>query len=580
MDRKRLIYGAVGAVVVGQVLIWVYRTTKTSLMLRKARRHCAEIRAKRPQLPSVSMEIKEKVLSLTATELVQEMKSGGLRCEDVMATYIERAYTIGHDLNLTAEEVFEEALAAARAADKQRSEQPGSLGSLFGLPVSIKDHISQKGCTSSCGVIHKRGKVDDMDSHLVEIIRASGGIPFVRSNVPQIMLWVETESHTFGRAENPWNRSRTTGGSSGGEAGLVAARCSPLGVGSDIGGSIRYPCASCGLYGLKPTPQRVRFSGINFAHKDNTCSMEHIIPPAVGPLARCTDDIALLLRAWWQPSTFETDPTLIPLSFNDSLYQAMTSGQKLRIGYYTQLEGIPAPASCMTRIMNEACEALRAQGHELVEFHIPSPYNIGKRYYQAMMLVGPRETQQCLQGEPAVWFNQPVLDVGESQMKLKFILFLLKMMGYGRFIDMLDYKIGLDSREMNALYLELNNYTAEVARIWNEQKLDAVISPLSALPAFPHRGSELMTIFLVNQIIANSIQFPAGVVPAGRVQPGEDHYDSPVQDTLTTNAKKVMKDSVGLPIGIQVTALPYEDEKALGVMKLLEGIFHFHEHPI
>ena len=580
MDRKKLLYGAVGALIAGKVLFWAYHSTKTALMLRRARQRCAKIRAKRPALPPVSPEVKSRVLSLTASELVQEMKAGRLLCVEVMATFIERACSIGHEHNLTAEEVFEEALAAAMAADMQRAEHPESMGPLFGLPMSIKDHIDQKGCTASGGVIHKSTRIHEKDSHLVAIIRASGGIPFIRSNVPQIMLWVETENHLYGRAENPWNRGRTTGGSSGGEAGLVAARCSPLGIGSDIGGSIRNPSASCGVYGFKPTPQRVRFDGISFAHKHNYCSMSHLVPPAVGPIGLCTEDLALLLRTWWQSSTFQHDPFLVPMTFNEDTYQAFTSGKRLRIGYYTPLDGFPEPASCMVRIVEQAREALVAQGHELVDFHVPGPYNMGKRYFQAMMAVGPREVEECLCGEPPVWFNAPVLDIGESHLMLKFTLLLLKMMGHGQMADILNYKIGLDSKEYMELFRDFNDYTLAVTKAWTDQKLDVLIGPTLGLPAFPHRGSELMTCFLTYQILYNALQYPGGVVPVGRVQPGEDHYDRKVQDALTRNAKKVMSGAVGLPLAIHVAALPYEDEKVLGVMKLLEGIFNFHEHPL
>lgn len=580
MDRRKVVYGVIGVLVAGKVMYWAYNTTRTALMLRRARKRCAEIRSKKPALPAVSPEVRARVLSLTASELVQEMKAGRLLCVEVMATYIERACTIGHDHNLTAEEVFEEALSAAIAADKQRSEHPDSLGPLFGLPVSIKDHINQKGCSSSGGVIHKSHRIHDKDSHIVAIIRASGGIPFVRSNVPQTMLWVETESHLYGRAENPWDRSRTTGGSSGGEAGLVAARCSPLGIGSDIGGSIRNPAASCGVYGFKPSPQRVRFDGISFAHIHDYCSASHIVPPASGPIGQSTEDLAMLLRTWWQPSTFQQDPFLMPLAFNDATFQAFSSGKRLRIGYHTNLEGLPESASCMTRIVDQARASLEAQGHELVEFNMPDVHGMGKRYYQVLMTVGPREVEECLMGEPPVWFNAPVLDIGESRLMLKFSLLMLRMLGYERMAGLLDYKVAVNSKAYMELFQNFNDYTLAVTKAWTDLKLDACIGPSMGLPAFPHRGSELMTPFLCYQILINSLQYPAGVVPVGRVLPGEDNYDSKVEDALTRNARKVMKGAVGLPLAIQVIALPYEDEKALAVMKLLEGIFNFHEHPL
>jgi Asp-tRNA(Asn)/Glu-tRNA(Gln) amidotransferase A subunit family amidase len=234
----------------------------------------------------------------------------------------------------------------------------------------------------------------------------------------------------------------------------------------------------------------------------------------------------------------------------------------------------------MTRIVDQARASLEAQGHELVEFNMPDIHGMGKRYYQVLMTVGPREVEECLMGEPPVWFNAPVLDIGESRLVLKFSLLMLRMLGYERMAGLLDYKVAVNSKAYMELFQDFNDYTLAVTKAWTDLKLDACIGPSMGLPAFPHRGSELMTPFLCYQILINSLQYPAGVVPVGRVLPGEDNYDSKVEDALTRKARKVMKGAVGLPLAIQVIALPYEDEKALAVMKLLEGIFNFHEHPL
>ena len=95
------------------------------------------------------------------------------------------------------------------------------------------------------------------DSAVIEVLKKHGAIPFVKSNGPQMMMTIESVNHIWGRSKNPWNPERTVGGSSGGEAGLIASRCSPLGFGTDIGGSVRIPALYCGVYTIKPTAERL-----------------------------------------------------------------------------------------------------------------------------------------------------------------------------------------------------------------------------------------------------------------------------------------------------------------------------------
>ena len=116
------------------------------------------------------------------------------------------------------------------------------------------------------------------------MIIQGGGIPFVKSTVPQLLLINETNNFIWGRAKNPWDVKRTSGGSSGGESGLVAAGCSPLGLGSDGGGSVRLPANYCGLYGFKTTGARYSLIG----HKKPSEYVPRHIGSALGPLAKNT----------------------------------------------------------------------------------------------------------------------------------------------------------------------------------------------------------------------------------------------------------------------------------------------------
>lgn len=580
MEVNKVVRGAAALWVLSKVLAWTYRFLRGQYLVISAKRRRMRIRSKTPVLPAVSDATKARVLSLPALRLVEEMKAGRLKCVEVMATYIERAASFGRELNLTGEELFEEALAAAAAADNQRETEPESMGTLFGLPISIKDHIVQRGCSASGGVVQNAYKVYDSDSDLVAMLRNEGAIPFVRSNLTQVMMWFETESHLYGRAENPWDRTRSTGGSSGGEAGLISARCSPLGVGSDIGGSIRTPASWCGVYGFKPTPQRVRFSGVLSGHKDNYCSMEHLVPVAVGPLGNSVEDLTLVLKSWWQPACFARDPTLIPLPFNSRVFSTVSSGMKLRIGFIASDPLFPCDPA-QSRLLQTAKSALIAQGHTVVDFELPRWSYMISLYMQAALAVGPEETSECLQGEPPCWFYRIQQQVSSSSI-LEWLAFkYLRFLGFGRLASLASGKHGhLPSTAYMDIHRELEDYRLEVAELWKAAGLDAVLCPAVSLPAPQHGMTDLMVMQLGVIWQWNLLEFPAGVVPVGQVAMSEERYDEGPKDGMSRRAQQVMLGASGLPVALQVATLPFEDEKALGLMKVLEDIFGFHKHPI
>lgn len=122
--------------------------------------------------------------------------------------------------------------------------------------MSFKDQFDQKGCLSSCGTAFLCDKIKTEDSVVVKLFLKAGAIPLVRGNVPQSCLSIYTTNLIWGEAKNPLDVERTTGGSSGGDAAMIVARCVPIGMGTDIGGSVRIPAGFCGIIGFKPTQTR------------------------------------------------------------------------------------------------------------------------------------------------------------------------------------------------------------------------------------------------------------------------------------------------------------------------------------
>jgi aspartyl-tRNA(Asn)/glutamyl-tRNA(Gln) amidotransferase subunit A len=186
------------------------------------------------------------------------------------------------------------------------------LGPLAGVPFTIKDSLDTAGVRTTRGSRLFADRVPERDATVVRRLVDAGAIPLAKTNLPDFVLWWETDNLVFGRTVNPWNRERTAGGSSGGEAAAVAAGLSPLGVGSDLGGSIRLPAHYCGVCGLKPTHGRVPLTGhwpdalLRFMH--------------VGFLARSSADIALALSVAAGPDG--EDPYAVPVDPTEPLREA------------------------------------------------------------------------------------------------------------------------------------------------------------------------------------------------------------------------------------------------------------------
>eukprot|EP01016_Furgasonia_blochmanni_P039553 TRINITY_DN4933_c0_g1_i2.p1 TRINITY_DN4933_c0_g1~~TRINITY_DN4933_c0_g1_i2.p1 ORF type:complete len:189 (+),score=19.26 TRINITY_DN4933_c0_g1_i2:600-1166(+) len=176
------------------------------------------------------------------------------------------------------------------------------------------------------------------------------------------LMAIESNNHIWGRALNPWNKERTSGGSSGGEGGLIASRCSPIGVGSDVGGSLRIPALYCGVYALKPSTKRMSVLGhacMEIEKGENRLNFRII----TGPIGKCVDDLALYLRAMYSEKMWEKDPTVPPIPFDETVYRAQG---RLRIGYF-ETEEFLGVAKANRRAIREAAEALRKAGHEVFE---------------------------------------------------------------------------------------------------------------------------------------------------------------------------------------------------------------------
>ncbi|XP_018431093.1 PREDICTED: fatty-acid amide hydrolase 1-like [Nanorana parkeri] len=197
-----------------------------------------------------------RILDLTLVELAKELKDGALPPETALYVYVEKALEVHKDLNCVT--VFLSDCEAQLGKLRERGER----GPLYGVPVSIKEHAGYKGHPSTCGVPQYLDAVEEEDSVVVKVLKKQGAIVFAKTNVPQTLICIETSNPIYGETVNPHNRAKACAGSTGGEGALIGGRGSILGIGTDIGGSIRLPSSFCGIAGFKPSPARLSLRGV------------------------------------------------------------------------------------------------------------------------------------------------------------------------------------------------------------------------------------------------------------------------------------------------------------------------------
>src|SRR5438445_1136534 len=233
-----------------------------------------------------------EIWQLPATELAQRIARRQLSSVEVVDAHLARIEAVNPALNAIVRVLADEARAAAVQADK-RLAAGKTVGPLHGVPFTVKENIDMAGLAATWGVPALATAVVPADAPVVECMRAAGAIPIARTNLPDMALRVHTDSSLHGLTRNPWHPGRTAGGSSGGEASALASGMSPIGLGNDIGGSLRNPANACGIASIRPSFGRVPDAGFVPA-EDRLLAVQ--LMNVQGPMARRVADVRLGLR--------------------------------------------------------------------------------------------------------------------------------------------------------------------------------------------------------------------------------------------------------------------------------------------
>lgn len=308
------------------------------------------------------MDTSNALYYMTAGRLLEMLERREISSTELVRIFIDRCRALNPRLNAVVTLVEERALAEAAESDGRRA--GGSVGALEGLPFTVKDTLATQGVRSTAGTRKLANYVPERDAATVAHLRAAGAILIGKSNVPELGGDIDCDNPVFGPASNPWDLSRTPGGSSGGEGAAVAAGLNAFGLGSDTGGSVRIPSHFCGVAGLKPGWATVSRSG-HLPPESATSPPLHNVA-TVGPLARCVDDLTSVYNVIKGP-TWDS-PNTVPSA---DAHPEHIRLKHLRCAFFSELDNAPPPEPAIRDAANRAARALSKRGITVDEITPP-----------------------------------------------------------------------------------------------------------------------------------------------------------------------------------------------------------------
>jgi aspartyl-tRNA(Asn)/glutamyl-tRNA(Gln) amidotransferase subunit A len=475
---------------------------------------------------------------MTAGELQGLLQRGDASCVEVATAHLEHIAAadqqVGAFLRIDREAV------RARAAEVDERRRSGApLGSLAGLPVAVKDNICARGAPTTCASRMLERFVPPYDAHVIERLQAADAVLIGRTNLDEFAMGSSCENSAFQVTRNPWNLEHTPGGSSGGSAAAVAAGMTPLALGSDTGGSIRQPAAYCGVVGLKPTFGRVsRYGLVAFAS-----SLDQI-----GPLAGDVYGAALLLEVLAGHDSRDSTSVDRPVpAYTASLEQPL---EGLRIGVAREhfVEGLDAEVEQAVRA---AIDVYKSKGAEVREISLPHARYCVAVYY----LVASSEASSNLARYDGVHYGFRASEFDD----LIDMYAATRGAGFGdevkRRIMLGTY--ALSSGYYDAFYLKALKVRRLIRQDYDAAFRDADVIASPVAPGTAFKIGELiddpLAMYLTDiyTIGANLAGLPAISLPCGR-------------------------SAAGLPIGLQLLAPPFEEERLLRAARMYERETEWH----
>jgi amidase len=456
----------------------------------------------------------DDIVLKSAGELASAIRRKELSSKAIVEAHLEQIAKVNPKLNAVVQLTADAALKEADEADAALAR--GEIrGPLHGVPVTIKDTLETKGVICTGGTKGRATYVPNADATAVARLRAAGAVILGKTNVPELAGAIETDNLVYGRTNNPYDLARTPGGSSGGESAIVAACGSPLGLGTDAGGSIRIPAHFCGLAAIKPTSGRVPRTGQFPLPMGARNAVFH-----VSLIARKVDDLALALPVIAGPDF--RDHSIVGMPLLDPNAVALKG---LKLAYFVD-DGMAAPTKEIAAAVRDSAKAFMDAGVQVEEKSPPDAAKASTVYHDMS------------RGDGGAGIRAFLKSIGSDPIS-------------PLFEKALTYSVApamAGTTEALAAFVRWDAYRNSMLRFI--ENYDAVLSAVAPFPALPHGTSfeeQNRRGFGYAQMY-NLTGWPAATVRVGT---------SPE----------------GLPLGVQVAARPWREDVALALVRHLEQTF-------
>ncbi len=465
-------------------------------------------------------EQKNNLILAPAIRQLEGLRTGRISVAELAEAHIHQIERLNPQLNVFADFDAERVRERARKHDEWRGTR--SRRPLFGLPVTVKSSIATRGFKCEIGSLLHKGDVPTEDAVVVARLRAAGALILGTTNCPEFLMAYETANLLHGRTSNPWDLTRSPGGSSGGESAAIASGMSAGGLGSDSGGSVRVPAHFTGICSLKPTPGRIPGRG----HLP-PCVGPFSTLGAIGPMARTMDDVALFFRTLSGQDLL--DPASPPITYRERSLDELRSH---RIGFFEDDALVPVTPETRAAV-DSAAAVLRDAGFRVEPFRPRTLEPLRKLWWTFFV--------QC-----GAMFYGPQIRGRRNMLSPIF----------SEFLSIAEASGPLTATELLNAWAELDLLRSKMLAEMKE--FPVLLCPVAAIPAF-HHGERSWTIDGASVAYLDAVRYtqwfntlgaPAAVVPVGR---------SPE----------------GLPIGVQIAARPFEDEVALGIAAIVDAAFGY-----
>ncbi|KAJ5782062.1 Amidase [Penicillium paradoxum] len=524
-----------------------------------------------------------KIINQPIEELVHDIQDSVVSPLDVLRTYGKVAKRAQDRTNCITEVLLPE-------AESWLESEINLKGPLAGIPISLKDSIHVKGFDATVGYASMADKPVLEDGPMVQLLKDAGAVPYVKTALPITLLSFESTSGLWGRCSNPHVPGYSPGGSTGGESALLA-QGGRIGIGSDVAGSVRVPAAWSGIYSLRCSTGRWPKGGVS-----TSMPGQEGVPSVFSPMARTLNDLTYFTRAVIRMEPWKYEHTVHPIAWRSEL-EADAQNRPLRVGLMTS-DGVVPPTPAIERAIATTVAALKEAGHTVSE--ITTPPN-------ADPFTGLNLASQLLNADGCHHFNSKLKtlepsDPGASQLSriahlprpVRYLYYL-----YVRYIrrDKVTATLIRDfgpksSAKLWDITAEREAFRAAWHKWWNAepQQYDFILCPVNATPALPHNAMRDGVSSCGYTFLWNLLDYSAGVVPVGHVDPIRDALVAPYKTTLKrlgcnhSIARGAWKhyDSAkmaGLPTAVQVVGRRWQEEQVLGYMAVVEKALEQYRDP-